>query len=116
MVQQYVNALSEWGVQDSTIINHLTNLNKWAMYVESYENMSITKAFYAIIKSMQKGMRKRLNRERKVAEITNTEQAMVEKGCWPEGGIQQLKDEVIRYVDEEILLIFVLDISRSLRK
>ncbi len=102
MVTKYVNALSEWGVQDSTIVNHLTNINKWAAFVESYEYMTIPKAFYATIKSTQRGMRKHINRERKAAEILNTEESMIEKGYWPEGGIQTLKEEVIRSVETNI--------------
>jgi len=74
----------------------LTYLQKWAGYIESFENYLIPKAFFATIKSMQKGMRKQRNKQQKIAEIENTEQKMVDSGCWPEGGIQELRDEVIR--------------------
>jgi hypothetical protein len=93
---KYVQTLSKGCVKDSTIINHLTYLHKWAIFIESYENMIIPKAFFATIKSTQKGMRKKRNRDMRRAEVENTEQTMVEKGCWPEGGIQQLREEVIR--------------------
>jgi len=96
MFTKYVQALSTGGVQDSTIINHLTYLQKWAVYVESFENFNIPKSVYATIKSLQKGMRKKRSREIKKAEILTTEQSMVESGCWPRGGIKELRNQDIR--------------------
>lgn len=98
MVTKYVTALSEGGVKDSTIINHLTYLHKWAVYIESFENVFLPKAFFATIKSMQKGMRKQRKKQQKIAEIEINERTMIESGCWPEGGIQDLREEVIRSV------------------
>lgn len=96
MITKYVQTLSEGDVKDSTLINHLTYINKWAHYVESYEGLIIPKSFYAVITSMQKGMRKKRNRKMMEDQILNTQQVMVEKGCWPQGGIQDLREQVIR--------------------
>ena len=96
MITKYITALTEGGVKDSTIINHLTYIQKWASYIESYENIQIPKAFFAVIKSTQKGLRKQRNRAQKKAEVENDEKTMIENGCWPEGGIQRLREEVIR--------------------
>lgn len=98
MLTKYATALTEGGVKDSTIINHLSYIHKWATYVDSYENIPISKGFFAANKSMQKGLRKQRNRAQKIREIENDEQQMIESGCWPEGGIQRLRDEVIRSV------------------